>query len=237
MNKKILKQLKSNYEEREIKPSANLWDQIDATLEKESASPQKSSFSADWWKYVAVVLLIISLGTFMYYKDGFNTEKKHYIVKQNLKEEEVLEKENYSEIIPKEEKTELETAQEIVKETDKILEKNDDKDLVTQKEAIQPQFSEHTEPRIVINQAENKINQPEIIENNINSTKVSNTKKISYVSADDLLLGRELDKTREENQKNHKQFGVLDASKIKIRRPNSLQIFGFKVFSDSTATE
>ena len=35
MEKKILKQLKTEYESLEIKPSANLWDQIEGALEKE----------------------------------------------------------------------------------------------------------------------------------------------------------------------------------------------------------
>lgn len=229
MDKKILKQLKSDYEEREIKPSANLWDQIDAALEKESATPQKSSFSSNWWKYAAVVLLIISLGTFMYYNDGFNTEKTDYIVKQNLKEE-VLEKENYSEIIPTEEKTEEEISQEIVKETDKILEKNDDKDLVTQKEAIQPQFSEHTESRIVINQAETSIFHHEETENKI-ASEISDTKKISYVTANDLLLGNELDKSREKANADTRKFGVIHRDKV-FPKFNNVVVLGATVYID-----
>jgi len=49
-------------------------------------------------------------------------------------------------------------------------------------------------------------------------------------------LAREFDRTREEAG-NSRQFGVLDVSKIKIRRPHSLNIFGVKVFSDSTSAK
>ena len=230
MDKKILKQLKSDYEEREIKPSANLWDQIDAALEKESATPQKSSFSSNWWKYAAVVLLIISLGAFMYYNDGFNIEKTDYIVKQNPKEEEVLEKENYSEMIPKEEKTELETAQEIVKETEHKIKQNSNEDLVPQKEAIQPQFSEYTEPRIVINQAETSIFHHEETENKITS-EISDTKKISYVTANDLLLGSELDKSREKANADTRKFGVIHRDKV-FPKFNNVVVLGATVYID-----
>ncbi|KUJ55489.1 hypothetical protein [Chryseobacterium aquaticum] len=229
MDKKILKQLKSDYEEREIKPSVNLWDQIDAALEKESATPQKSSFANNWWKYAAVVLLIISLGTFMYYHDGFNTEKTDYIVKQNLKEE-VLEKENYSEMIPKEEKTEEEISLEIIKETDKLLKKNDDKDLVPQKEVIQPQFSEHTESIIVTNQAETSIFHQEQTENNI-TPEISDTKKISYVTANDLLLGNELDKSREKANADTRKFGVIHRDKV-FPKFNNVVVLGATVYID-----
>ncbi|KNB60316.1 hypothetical protein [Chryseobacterium sp. Hurlbut01] len=229
MDKKILKQLKSDYEEREIKPSANLWDQIDAALEKESATPQKSSFPSNWWKYAAVVLLIISLGTFMYYNDGFNTEKTDYIVKQNLKEE-VLEKENYSKIIPTEEKTEEEISQEIVKETEHKVKQNSNEDLVPQKEAIQPQFSEHTESIIVINQAETSIFHQEETENKITS-KISDTKKISYVTANDLLLGNELDKSREKANKDTRKFGVIHRDKM-FPKFNNVVVLGTTVYID-----
>lgn len=229
MDKKILKQLKSDYEEREIKPSANLWDQIDAALEKESATPQKSSFSSNWWKYAAVVLLIISLGTFMYYNDGFNTEKTDYIVKQNLKEE-VLEKENYSKIIPTEEKTEEEISKEIVKETEHKVKQNSNEDLVPQKEAIQPQFSEHTESRIVINQAETSIFHQEETENNI-TPEISDTKKISYVTANDLLLGNELDKSREKANADTRKFGVIHRDKM-FPKFNNVVVLGATVYID-----
>lgn len=229
MDKKILKQLKSDYEELEIKPSANLWNQIDAALEKESATPQKSSFSSNWWKYAAVVLLIISLGTFMYYNDGFNTEKTDYIVKQNLKEE-VLEKENYSEIIPTEEKTEEEISQEIVKETEHKVKQNNNEDLVPQKEAIQPQFSEHTESIIVTNQAVTSIFHQEETENNITS-EISDTKKISYVTANDLLLGNELDKSREKANADTRKFGVIHRDKV-FPKFNNVVVFGATVYID-----
>lgn len=229
MDKKILKQLKSDYEELEIKPSANLWDQIDAALEKESASPQKSSFSVNWWKYAAVVLLLISLGALMYYNEGFNTEKTDYIVKQNLKKE-VLETENNSEKIFQKENTVIETAPKIVNETDQKVKQNNNKDLVSQKEIIKPQISEPTETKIVINQPENKIDQPENIENKINPV-ISDTKKISYVSANDLLLGRELDKSRENANMEKRNFGVIHLNKV-LPNFGNVTVLGVSVYVD-----
>ena len=61
-------------------------------------------------------------------------------------------------------------------------------------------------------------------------------KKVSYISANELLLGREFDKTREE-ARSDRQFGVLDVSKLKIRRPHLLNILGVTVYSDSTASK
>ena len=229
MDKKILKQLKSDYEEREIKPSADLWDQIDAALENKSESSPKTSFSLGWWKYAAVVLLLISVGTLIYYNKGFNTEKTDYMVKQNLKKE-VLKKENNSEIIPQKENPILERTSEIVKETDQKVKENNNQDLVPQKETFKPQISESTEPKIVIIQLEKQIDKPEKIENKI-TPAISETKKISYVTANELLLGNELDKTREKSKVENRNFGVIHLNKV-LPNLGNVTVLGLTVYVD-----
>jgi hypothetical protein len=229
MKKNILKQLKSDYEEREIKPSADLWDQIDAALEKESESNQKVPFSFGWLKYAAIFLLLISVGTLIYYNRGFNTEKTDYIVKQNIKNE-VLKTENNSEIISQKENTVVEITPRIVKETDEKVKQNNNKDLVTQKETFKPQISDPVEPKIVISQPEKQIDQQEKIENKI-TPAISDIKKISYVTANDLLLGNELDKTREKSKVETRNFGVIHLNKV---LPNLVNVtfLGVTVYVD-----
>jgi len=229
MEKKILKQLKSDYEELEIKPSADLWSKIDSALEEESESSDKSSFSLSWWKYAAVILLFISLGTLIYYNTDFNTEKTDYIVKQNLKKE-AQEKENNSEIILQEGNSIVETDPKTVEETTQKVVQNDNKDLVPPKEIIRTQISERAETKIVINQPENKIDQPEIIENKISPLN-SDTKKISYITANDLLLGRELDKSREKSTVDTRRFGVIHIDKV-IPKVNNVTVLGVTVYLD-----
>ncbi|MCU7616719.1 hypothetical protein NZ698_05880 [Chryseobacterium sp. PBS4-4] len=229
MDKKILKQLKSEYEELEIKPSANLWDQIDANLEKGSASLPKSSFSLKWWKYAAVFLLLISLGTLIYYNRDFNTEKTDYIVKQNLKKE-VLETEIHSEIIPQGENPIVETVANNFKETDLKVKHNNKNDLVPQKETIKPQILEPVEPKIAMNQPENIIDQPAIVENKMNPVTLDK-KKISYISANDLLLGRELDKSRENANMDSRNFGVIHLNKV-LPNFGNVTVLGVSVYVD-----
>jgi len=227
MERKILKQLKTDYEELEIKPSADLWDQIDAALEKETESSSKVPFSYDWWKYAAVVLLLISLGTIIYYNRDFDSKKTDYIVKKNL-EKEGLKIKNNSEIIPQEENTIIETAPKIVKENGHKVKQNKNKVLIQQKETYQPHISEPTEPKIVINQPETQINKQEKIENKINPV-ISDTKKISYVSANDLLLGNELDKSREKANENTKNFGVIHIGKV-VPKFGNVTVLGVTVY-------
>jgi hypothetical protein len=63
----------------------------------------------------------------------------------------------------------------------------------------------------------------EKLENNSEKPLLADRKKVSYISAEDLLIGRELDKTREENYNDQRKFGVIDMSKIKIKGPSSLK--------------
>ena len=73
MDKKILKQLKSDYEELEIKPSADLWSKIEAGIDEKINVSQKPALQ--WWKYAAVVLLLISFGTYFYFENQTDHKK------------------------------------------------------------------------------------------------------------------------------------------------------------------
>ena len=234
MDKKIQKQLKSDYEELEIKPSANLWNQIESGLDSVSETVQKPSFQ--WWKYAAVVVLLISFGAFFYFEN--NAADKKTITK-TLPKNKVESANAINEISNSEVKN-------LVKKEPQTIEFKADFEI---KEENSNQKNSSTEKNIFEdNFVENRIKNDEIALNPVSIVKeidhslpqnptIAERKKVNYTNADQLLLGSELDKTREENRKNHKQFGVLDASKVKFIRPNSLQIFGFKVFSDSTETE
>lgn len=229
MDKKILKQLKSDYEELEIKPSTNLWDQIDVALEKEPEVILKSASYSQWWKYAAVILLLICVGTMIYYNRDFTTEKTDYIVKENLKKE-ILKSEDSSEVIPQKEILIEENDPKIVKKTSQKIQENNNKDLVPQKETAKPQFSEPAEPKIVINQTENQIDKQENVENHLQPL-VSDAKKISYITANDLLMGRELDESREKANKDIRRFGVIPIDKV-IPKLGNVTVLGVTVYVD-----
>ena len=234
MEKKILKQLKSDYEELEIKPSANLWDQIESGLDSASETVQKPSFQ--WWKYAAVVVLLISFGAFFYFENNVDDKKiitktlpKHKIESANTINE--ISNSEVENLVKKEPRTIEFKADLAIKE-----ENSNQKKSSIEKDIFEDNFVENhikndevaLKPVSIVKETDNSLPQ---------NPTIAERKKVNYTNADQLLLGSELDKTREENQKNQQQDGVLDASKVKLIRPNSLQIFGFKVFSDSTEIE
>ena len=229
MDKKILRQLKTDYEDLEIKPSANLWNQIEDELDKGTQAAQKPLFQ--WWKYAAVITLLISIGSLFYFNSDKNSRPKETIavkkpIENSLKPTEIIKpiKENESIVqnpIETEKKININKIELTSVSETSIKKGNTPKNLAI----IEPDVKTIEVPKIA----------PEKLEIPIAKSLVAEKKKASYISADDLLLGRELDKTREENNKDQRKFGVFDLSKIK--GPNSLKIFGVSVISDSLSSK
>jgi len=227
----MLNKLKSDYEELEIKPSPDLWDRLDQKLDKTPEIALKPSFQ--WWKYAAVVLVLVSLGTIIYfnnYKNSFDHNKTKYIVKKVLEKTDNL--------------TNPDLENQSVISNDGLIEKNEvkvvaenqniksEQIVVSQEEkrAVQPQISEYTN---LITQPLNIDAETTKKENNIPNTPVmAEAKKSNYISADELLLGRELNKTLEDSQKDERRFGVFKFNKP---RPNvdNVTVLGVAVYIDS----
>ncbi|MBO6184667.1 MAG: hypothetical protein J6O88_08225 [Chryseobacterium sp.] len=225
MDKNIRKQLKTDYEDLEIKPSANLWKQIESGLGNNSETVQKTLFQ--WWKYAAVIIIMLSFGSLFYFNSNQKSNSKKTIaakkvLENKLKPKDVVETTVSNEnIIKNPAFTEVKTTEEINK-WNSVLEMLSEKTEIPKNLVIiEKEINNIEAPQIIIEKFENPLAKPLITEK----------KKVSYISGHDLLLARELDKTREENNKDQRKFGVFDMSKIK--GPSSLKIFGLSVISDS----
>lgn len=227
MDKNIRKQLKTDYEDLEIKPSKNLWEQIEFGLDNDSETVQKPSFQ--WWKYAAVIVLLLSFGTLFYYNSNQFSGSKETIVSQETQYNRPQAKKTVESIIPTENVENLVSSEIIIKNNQKIF--------GSEKLTVESRLPE----TLAVTEKENKVIEvPSVLaekfETPVMKPVIAERKKASYINAEDLLLGRELDKTRVEI-KNHRQFGVLDASKLKFKRPSSLQVFGVHVFADSIVSK
>ncbi len=226
MDKKILKQLKTDYEDLEIKPSENLWDQIELGLDNDSKIVQKPLFQ--WWKYAAVIVLLVSFGTLFYFNsDQFSKSKEAIAVKKTIENnskpteniKSVAENKNEepitnSEII-KSEKTQkkqseilVETQNEVLKETPKIG---------------NTEFQIGVKPDIEIN------NKPEQLINE--SPQLATTKpvvkemKVKYITANDLIFQRKYSVEQKKNApENTKRLGIIKINRISVS-PEFITIF------------
>ncbi|MDF2832712.1 hypothetical protein [Chryseobacterium indoltheticum] len=226
MDKKILKQLKTDYEDLEIKPSESLWDQIELGLDNDSETIQKSMFQ--WWKYAAVIVLLISFGALFYFNSNqFSKSKQAIAVKKtidnNSKPTEDIES------VAKNKNEESSITSEIIK-SEKTQKKQSEILVETQNEAIKEtpkivntEFQIGVKPEIEIN------NKPEQLINE--STQLATTKpvvkemKVKYITANDLIFQRKYNVEQKKNApENTKRLGIIKINRISVS-PEFITIF------------
>ncbi|MPS64315.1 hypothetical protein [Chryseobacterium sp.] len=221
----MLNKLKSDYEELEIKPSSDLWERLEGKLEEKSQIALKSSFQ--WRKYAAVIVVLISLGSLFYFNLEGPSQIDEVKITQNTSETIPESQEKYNEgLVLNENQIQKPISSEIKRIHSQSYFPSEN---ISEKEKFQS-LAVKEEENIVVELPSVLTEKPE---NNSEKPLIADRKKVSYISAEDLLIGRELDKTREENYNDQRKFGVIDMSKIKIKGPNSLKILGFTVISDS----
>ncbi|UOU97395.1 hypothetical protein MUU74_12940 [Chryseobacterium daecheongense] len=231
MNKEILKQLKSDYEKLEIKPSADLWDRIDSMdqkTEKGSGWSPKAHFQ--WWKYAAIVLLLISVGTIIYY--NINKVEQHNILSRiqtnqiNDKDlEGIQEKHNNENVLPDSElaadtkprnynTSQNKTADHSIRPDKKIeytqnitKKQNGDLDNTPVQVAFDDRQIKH--PDVIVKPEESIAPDNKLAV----STEKSEIKNTKYIKASDLLTGREYDKVRGNQETT--SYGRINLSRLK----------------------
>lgn len=228
MKKELLKQLKSDYEALEIKPSADLWDRIEQGRPESPVVRPEKRFQ--WLRYAAVLILLFSSSMLLYFNETRQAGKIGKTMQRNPVKK-VIETGGNSLSLPKIQITKV-----------KKIQDNNNKDHFTKSinsKPSEPEYIwENKEPEliekenIILKHSEINAPLPERNLNNIPDNK-NMAKKAEYIKADELLLGREFDKKREENRTDIRKFGALDMTKIKIKSPNTLKIFGVTVYSDS----
>jgi len=227
MDKKILKQLKTDYEDLEIKPSENLWDQIELGLDNDSETVQKPMFQ--WWKYAAVIVLLLSLESLFYYNsDQFSKSKQAIAVKKTIENnskptenvKSIAENKNEepstnSEIIIKSEKTQ--------KKQSEILVEIQNEGLKETPKIVNAEFQIGVKPEIEIN------NKPEQLITE--STQLATTKpvvkemKVKYITANDLIFQRKYNVEQKKNApENTKRLGIIKINRISVS-PEFITIF------------
>jgi hypothetical protein len=235
MKKEILRQLKSDYEKLEIQPSSDLWDRMQFGKDNIPSVSKKISFQ--WWKYAAVAVLLISLGSLFYF--NFNkAEENRNMVKTS----------NSLKSTPAKSNVEIINSDKMHTENNIAVTPNENRaDKAEENKKTNITSQEHLNSNSLVLAAEEKVSTNDLSRNRVTEEKITSQdaekpviaerKKATYIKADELLLGREFDKTRDETRNHHKTFGVLELKKIKIKTPNSFKILGMTVFSDSLQTK
>lgn len=180
----IEKQIREKLNSREIQPSAQAWDRLDAMLTVAEEKKTKRSFFS--YKYIGIaasVLVFVTLGLFYFNQKNITIETQNTVVETEIKNQ------NTEETIPVTENSIL------VKGQNNEVAVSDEK-MTTHNPKLETRNSQPTSNEVSIitqNQEEAIVNQ-EIVSP---KQEVKTTKKTSMVDVDELLASVEKDRKKE----------------------------------------
>ncbi|MDY3338658.1 hypothetical protein PG279_05645 [Riemerella anatipestifer] len=214
------KNLKHNYENLSEKPSPMLWEKLEEKLEtNEKATPIFSI--KKMMRYAAVFLVLVSLGSLLWKLNTPSIPEHNNAIVSNPTSTTKTSVESTTkniisqETLPVEKKneTEIKPQLKVEKNNHQIIAKNDH----ANKDSLRIKKLENSE--ILVKSSEEK-------------------KEETYVTADQLLFGREINKEKKNQSENKSKLGKVDKKEakentfpIEIKEPKEVEVLGVKVYS------
>lgn len=199
------KQVQQKLSNREMKPSANSWDRLDAMLSVEEKPKKKGFF---WINIAASFIVLASIGYYFYNQstivEPIKEDQIVVDVEKNLenREEKIDNREENHEVI-----VENNT---ILKETQNSL-INNQKVVAVSKANNQQPIANNQKEVSIINQQIVSTNQKVIVENTKTNTQITEPKTPKYISAEKLLAevsGEDFKNKKTENKEVKKRISV-----------------------------
>ena len=231
-----MQNLKSKYEQKEMRVSDGLWDRLEEKLDQVPAKENKPKIV--WLRYVAVVLLMIGLG------GSFLMINHKSDINEN---QEFVNRTGNSNPTERSENNEVDTLSPI-----KINSENDNEKLVVENKDSSTPLRMTAEIRKE-NQTVNQVSEKEIVKNNEPqiiaqseiklaqndaSTPLSTEKpKVKYVSSSDLLFGVEIDKAKSETPKSAMGINISKPrNDSDFPNPKRIKLFGITLYDKDSIT-
>ena len=223
-----MQNLKSKYEQKEMKASDSLWDRLEEKLDQVPAKEKKPKMV--WWRFVAVIILIVNFGAISWMTDIKNKVKENpeFEFRTDQISSVRQHSENTGEIqksipIKNSETEDQKLAFENINENQSVNKEPSISNQIPQKENI----IKKEEPQIV-SKPEEKLAQTDI---------QKPREKVKYVSSSDLLFGVEIDKAKTETPKS--AMGI-NTPKIKSEpdfpNPKRIKLFGITLYDKDSIT-
>ncbi len=227
-----MQNLKSKYEQQEMKVSDGLWDRLEAKLDQVPVKEKKPKVM--WWRFVAVIILIVSFNGVSWMTDIENKVKNYQVLKFPSRvenqiltaKEQAFYDQQFKTPTPKKNNIDknpnlkienLKIAENLRTENHKNNIQTSEKELSIKKE----------EPPIVTKPEE------QLAQFGIQKPK----EKVKYVSSSDLLFGVEIDKAKSETPKS--AMGI-NTPKIKSEsdfpNPKRIKLFGITLYDKDSIT-
>lgn len=223
-----MQNLKSKYEQKEMKVSDGLWDRVEEKLDQVPAKEQKPKIF--WLRYAAVILLMIGLGgSFLMINHKSDINENQEFANQT---------ENSNQIVPSE-NNEVETLNPINNNSE-----NDNQKLAV--ENVNPSTSKSInkenqnrtqvpEKEVSIKKEEISIPQPEekLAQNEIQKPK----ERPKYITSSDLLFGVEIDKAKSETPKSAMGINISKPKNDSdFPNPKRIKLFGITLYDKDSVT-
>lgn len=224
-----MQNLKSKYEQQEMKVSDGLWDRLEEKLDQVPAKEKRPKIF--WLKYAAVILLMIGLGGSFWMINNkpdinenqeFANKTENQNINQNSIQVQKSENDTVEKLIPEKidyQKLAVENIKENHSGKKEILTQN----LIPEKENL----IKKEEPTIT-SQPEEKL-----VQNNIAVPK----QKVKYVSSSDLLFGVEIDKAKSETPKSAMGINTIKSKNDSdFPNPKRIKLFGITLYDKDSIT-
>ncbi|MBO6201817.1 MAG: hypothetical protein J6N74_09395 [Chryseobacterium sp.] len=228
-----MQNLKSKYEQKEMKVSDGLWDRLEEKLDQVPAKVETPKIV--WLRYAAVILLMIGLGGSFWminHKSDIKKNQEFANRTENSNPTETIENDEVDTLSPikiNSEKDNQKLAVDNVKDSSTPL-------RMTEKIKKESQtVNQVSEKEVSIKKEEISIPQPEekLAQNEIQKPK----ERPKYITSSDLLFGVEIDKAKAETPKS--AMGI-NLSKPKIDsdfpNPKRIKLFGITLYDKDSVT-
>ena len=228
-----MQNLKSKYEQQEMKVSDHLWEKLEQKLDE--APAKNTTRNIVWWRYAAAVALIGGLTTVFLtvnYPSGINENQlvsgktKGHNPNQNMPEEQNLGKNAMVETVPEQNVTAINTTnQKYTKDVPAVVKNQvttENKDILKPKqETLYKTETITTSPQVEEKWAQNETPKP----------------KVKYVSSRDLLFGVEIDKAKAEKPKSAMGINISTSkNESDILNPKRIKILGITLYDKDSIT-
>jgi len=225
-----MQNLKSKYEQKEMKASDGLWDRLEEKLDQVPAKEKKPKMV--WWRFVAVIILIVNFGAISWMTEIENKVKESSEFKFPQIENQISSVRQHSENIGEIQKSipiknseteDQKLAFENISENQSVNKEQSISNQIPQKENI----IKREEPQIV-SKPEEQLAQTDI---------QKPTEKVKYVSSSDLLFGVEIDKAKTETPKSAMGINIIKPKNDSdFPNPKRIKLFGITLYEKDSIT-
>lgn len=236
-----MQNLKSKYEQKEMRVSDSLWDRLEEKLDQVPAKEEKPKIF--WLRYAVVILLMIGLGGSFWMinnKSNINENQEfaNHLNKEKTETSQTNQNSQIEKLIPETESSGSNKEEKLVVENMTPSTSLITRELIKKENQTSNQTSEKES---LIKKEEISIPKPEEkLAQNDASTSLNTQKpkeRPKYITSSDLLFGVEIDKAKSERPKSAMGINISKPKNDSdFPNPKRIKLFGITLYNKDSVT-